>query len=318
MPAYSVIVPVYLNEANIAALVERLAQLNNDVAGGIEAVCVVDGSPDASYALLRAAFERAPFASQLLLHSRNFGSFAAIRSGLGVANGKYFAVMAADLQEPASLLMAFFSRLAKEDIDVVLGTREARDDHMLDKFAARLFWGSYRRLVQSDLPSGGVDVFGCNRVFRDHLLSFTEANSSLVGQLVWLGFRQAQIPYRRVAREAGKSAWTFRRKLKYLADSAYSFTDLPIRIFTFLGAAGIVIAMALTAVLIFAKATGMIQVPGYTATVLTILFFSSLNLLGLGIIGAYVWRTYENTKSRPLALVMKTESFAPSVQGKKT
>ena len=98
----SVIVPVYNNEANIPALLERLAALHRSVPGGIEAVCVVDGSPDGSYARLAEALPRAPYPSRLLLLSRNFGSFAAIREGLRVADGRWFAVMAADLQEPGS------------------------------------------------------------------------------------------------------------------------------------------------------------------------------------------------------------------------
>jgi glycosyltransferase involved in cell wall biosynthesis len=302
---------VYRNASNVPELIERLAALDASVPGGIEAVCVVDGSPDESYALLAAALPAQRFPSQLILLARNFGSFAAIREGLRAARGARYAAMAADLQEPAALIEQFFGALAADRCDVALGTRESRADAPLDRLAARVFWGAYRALVQPELPPGGVDVFGCNRAFRDHLLRFTESHSSLVGQLLWLGFRRETIPYARVARRHGESAWTFRRKLKYLMDSLFSFSDLPIRAFVALGCLGLAASALFALVVAIARLAGMVTVPGYAATVITILFFAGLNLFGLGIIGSYVWRAYENTKARPLAVVMRSESYEP-------
>ena len=96
------------------------------------------------------------------------------------------------------------------------GTRSSRADALSDRVASRVFWGVYRRFVQPEIHSGGVDVFGCNRRFRDRLLALEASNTSLVGQLVWLGFRRKTVPYERAARRHGKSAWSFRRKLDYL------------------------------------------------------------------------------------------------------
>jgi polyisoprenyl-phosphate glycosyltransferase len=309
VPDCAVIVPVYRNEAGIGDLLARLADLHARVPGGIEAILVVDGSPDASHALLAAALPRMPFVSRLMLLSRNFGSFAAIREGLRVAGGRWFAVMSADLQEDASVALAFFDALRSDEADVVLGARESRADPWADRIASAAFWGFYRRFIRRDLPPGGVDVFGCNAAFRDHLVAMTESYSSLIGQLLWLGFRRKLVFYRRVARQHGASAWTLRRKVAYLLDSVYSFTDLPVRTFVALGVVGILSSVVLTVVVLAAKASGAIPVPGYTATVLTIVFFASLNLFGLGIVGSYVWRAYENTKARPLAVVMGDQAF---------
>jgi glycosyltransferase involved in cell wall biosynthesis len=308
-PECALIVPVYRNEQNIDALVARLHALNCAIPGGIEAVCVVDGSPDASYTRLTELLPGAAFRSRVLLLSRNFGSFAAIRAGFAAVDSLYYAVMAADLQEPAELVEGFFASLRGEPVDLVLGTRTTREDRFLDRLAAQAFWGVYRRFVQRELPRGGIDVFGCNRSFRDQLLKLAESNSSLVGQLIWLGFRRKLIPYRREPRAAGKSAWTFRRKLNYLMDSAFAFSDLPIRMFIFLGCLGLLTAIGFGLAVLIARLAGYFDVPGYAATVITILFFSGLNLFGLGIIGSYVWRAYENTKSRPLAVVMREERF---------
>lgn len=308
-PECSLVVPVYGNEANIGELLARLEALHAAVPGGIEAVCVVDGSPDRSHALLFEALPRAGFPSRLLLLSRNFGSFAAIREGLRAASGRWFAVMAADLQEPQSLQEQFFAALRADEADVVLGTRASRADPFVGRQASDAFWGLYRRLVSREVPPGGVDVFGCNAAFRDRLLGFTESHSSLVGQLLWLGFRRKAIAYDRQPRRAGESAWTLGRKVRYLLDSVFSFSDLPIKLFVALGVAGLAVSAALGIAVVASRMTGAIEVPGYAATVVTILFFASLNLFALGILGSYVWRAYENTKARPLAVVMREDRF---------
>jgi glycosyltransferase involved in cell wall biosynthesis len=313
-PDCSVIVPLYRNALDIPDLLERLTELHARVPSGIEAVCVVDGSPDDCHGLLAKALPAMPFASRLVLLSRNFGSFAAIREGLRTAGGRWFAVMSADLQEEASVVIAFFDALRADEADVVLGVRSGRADPWLDRVASGIFWGLYRALIRRDLPPGGVDVFGCNAAFRDQLVRFSESYSSLVGQILWLGFRRKLTPYRRVARRRGRSAWTARRKISYLLDSVYSFSDLPVRAFLALGALGLVTSVILAAAVIAAKLTGAIPVPGYAATVLTIIFFASLNLLGLGIVGSYVWRAYENTKARPLAVVMREQAYGPANQ----
>ena len=307
----SVIVPVYKNEANVPALLERLAALNRSVAGGIEAVCVVDGSPDASYRLLAEGLAKAPYASRLLLLSRNFGSFPAIREGLRVASGRWFGVMAADLQEPQELVEQFFTALRADEADIVLGTRARRSDGLADRTAANTFWGIYRRLINPEMPPGGIDIFGCNKAFRDKLLEFGESHSSLVGQILWLGFRRKTIAYARSARDLGVSAWTFRRKVRYLMDNVFAFSDLPIKVFVSLGFVGLATSIVVGAAVIFGRLSGAFDVPGYAATMVAIVFFASLNLFALGIMGSYVWRAYENTKGRPIAVVMRDERFGP-------
>lgn len=306
---YSLIIPVYRNEASLPGLIEAVGGIARAVDRPFEAVFVVDGSPDNSYALLRDALPRAPFASQLIALSRNFGSFAAIRQGLQAASGEYFAVMAADLQEPPELAIEFFMRLSKDEADVVIGTRDAREDPFLSKLASRIFWGAYRHLVNPDIPPGGVDVFACNRKFLDHLLVLDERNSSLVGLLFWLGFRRSVVSYRRRAREHGKSAWTWRRKITYMLDSIFAFSDLPIRILLLIGVLGLGVALLFGFTVLTLRGFGRVAVPGYAATIITIMFFGGLNALGLGIIGAYLWRAYANTQQRPLSVVMRRESF---------
>ena len=306
---YSLVIPVYGNEASIPELLDAIRSLAARLDRSFEAVFVVDGSPDGSYAVLRDALPAQPFASQLLLHARNFGSFAAIRSGLATAHGDSLAVMAADLQEPIELVERFFAVLSRDEADVVVGTREGRADPWLTRTMSALFWWSYRTLVQPEIPPGGVDVFGCTRAFRDELLALGEANTSLVGQIYWLGHRRVAIPYKRLPRRHGSSAWSLSRKLKYLMDSLFAFSDLPIRLLIAAGGLGLVLAVGLALVVGIARLAGFVDVPGYAMTMITLLFFGGLNAFGLGIVGAYTWRAYENTKRRPLSIVQRADAF---------
>ena len=300
---FSVVIPVYKNEASIQRMLEVLSSMNRQLDGEMEAVFVVDGSPDQSFALLRAALDQLEFPAQLLAHSRNFGSFPAIRTGLEAARGDYFGVMAADLQEPPELLIAFFKALALDECDVAIGTRTGRNDPYASRLASGLFWGLYRRLVVHDMPEGGVDVFGCNWVFRDQLLKLEESRSSLIALIFWLGFRRKLVSYERIERKEGKSSWTFSKKVDYMMDSIFAFTDYPIRLLIRIGVVGCLLSVALGMLVFAGHLSGQIAVPGYAATMLVVLFFGMLNLLGLGLVGTYAWRGYENSKIRPLAVV---------------
>jgi len=300
---FSIVIPVYKNEDSIPRLIQTLSEMNRHLDGKMEAVFVVDGSPDKSFELLKNAISPVNFSAQLLGHSRNFGSFAAIRTGLIAARGDYFGVMAADLQEPPELLLSFFKSLSTDECDVAVGTREGRQDPFLSRMASTIFWGAYRRLVVPEMPEGGVDVFGCNRQFRDQLVQLEESRSSLIALIFWLGFRRKLVGYERHERQEGKSAWTFKKKLEYMMDSIFAFTDYPIRLLINIGTLGSILAITMALLVLVAKLLGAIEVPGYAATMLVVLIFGALNLLGLGLVGTYAWRAHENSKQRPLAVV---------------
>lgn len=312
-PVYSIVVPVYGNEGSLPQLCERVAGLMGQLDGPLEVVFVVDGSPDRSGEVLAELLPRQPFASRLVLHSRNFGSFPAIRTGLQRTSGRYVGVMAADLQEPPELMIDFFAELRSGDSDLVVGRRRSRSgDPQLTAARSRIFWALYRRFVQPEMPVGGVDVFACTDEFRAHLVELDEAHSSLVSLTLWLGFRRTTVEYDRLPREHGESGWTLRKKIKYLSDSIYSFTDLPVRMLLVTGLVGVFASIAIALVVMGARITGAIDVPGYAATILVIAFFGALNLCGLGIIGAYVWRAFENTKRRPFSVVMADRQIPPA------
>jgi len=311
---YSLVIPVYRSAETIPDLLVALAAIDGELGGALEVVFVVDGSPDRSLALLVEALPRTRLTAKVLEMSRNFGAFAAIRAGLIEAAGPYFAVMAADLQEPPELAVEFFRRLERDTCDVACGVRAARDDPLRARLASSLFWAVYRRLVQPEMPRGGVDVFGCNARARDALVALTEAHSSLIGQLLWIGMRRAEVPYRRRARQHGRSAWTLRKKLAYMLDSSLAFSDLPIRLLFGVGMLALAVAVVYGTIVLVARLTGLIVEPGYAPTVLLIAGFGALNALGLSVVGAYAWRAFENTKARPLAIVQRRYTFGEGDQ----
>ncbi len=305
---HSLIIPVYRNEAFLPEVLRVVRGFAAQIGSGFEVVFVVDGSPDRSEPWLLENLPASGVPSQLIVLSRNFGSFTAVRNGLAAARGNFIAVMAADLQEPPSLVTDFYRMLA-EGNDVAVGTRASREDSFTEQAPSRVFWTLYRKLVNPQMPAGGVDMFAVTSRARDALLAMDEAHSSLVAQLYWIGFPRVEVPYDRLARQHGESGWTLRKKVTYLLDSIFSFTDIPITLLTLMGFLGTIVFLLVGVGLMAARLSGMIAVPGYTAIMVTILFSASLILFGLGIVGNYVWRAYENTKHRPLGVVRSRATF---------
>ena len=305
----SLVIPVYKNEANLDRLLAELVKLASGVAGELEVVFVVDGSPDRCLEILRERLPSLPLRTQLRSLSRNFGSFAAIAAGLERARGNSMAVMAADLQEPPELVLRFFDVLDAGRADIVFGVRGRRSDPWLSEIASNTFWFLYRKLVIKDMPPGGVDMFACTREVCDRLLQLQGIDSNLIALLFWLGYRREYIVYERRPRLEGRSAWTLRKKLRYCLNSIFNFTDLPILLLLYSGAIALVLAVSASILVIVAKLRGDIQVPGYTAIVLATLFFGALTSLGFGIVGQYLWLGLQIGRRRPHYIVRSAENY---------
>jgi glycosyltransferase involved in cell wall biosynthesis len=314
----SLVIPVYRNEANLDRLLAALVDLDRQLMEKLEVVFVIDGSPDRCRDILGERLAAIPLESRLVSLSRNFGSFAAVSAGLDAGAGDYFAVLAADLQEPPDLVLQFVAALKGDEADIVFGCRTGRSDPWLSELFSGLFWGIFRTFVVKEMPRGGVDVFGCTREVRDRLLGFKELNTNLIALLFWMGFRRKYIGYHRQPRKEGVSAWTFSKKLHYCLDSIFNFTDLPIQLLLYAGVLGILTSVLFASVLIAAKVHGDIPVPGYTPIVLAIMFFGGLASLGLGIIGQYLWLCLQNSRNRPMYIVASTQKFTAARSGAET
>lgn len=305
----SLVIPVYNNEANLPRLFAELERFAAALPDRLEVVFVVDGATDRSRALLEERLPDWTLATQLIVLSRNFGSFAAIAAGLRASRGEFLAVMAADLQEPPELILEFHRLLRTDSADVVFGTRSHRADPWWSQRLSASFWHLYRRFVVPEMPRGGVDIFGCTREVRDHLLELGESHTNLVALVLWVGFRQAFVSYERRPRLEGRSGWTFGRRFRYALDSVFSFTDLPIRVLLVLGTLGVLFAVLSSASVFVMWALGHIPVLGYTPLMLVTTFFGGLTATGLGIVGQYLWLTLQNARRRPNFIVHSTRVF---------
>lgn len=303
----SLIIPIYNNQENIPFLLPALEKMACNVGPSFEVIFVVDGATDTSHTLLIDALKTVNFAAHLITHTRNFGSFAAIRTGMAHAKGNHIAVMAADLQEPPAMIEQFFQLLEQDAADVIFGQRMERNDPPIRKCLSNIYWRIYKKIAQPDMPKGGVDIFACNRSVCDAVLNIKESHASLIGQLFWVGYRRSFIPYVRLERQQGVSGWGLKKRLRYMMDSIFSYSDFPILFILYLGSFGLFVFFVLGSILLFNKIFLATQVPGYAAIMLGILFFGSMMLMTQGIIGCYLWLIFENSKNRPLSIVDKNE-----------
>jgi polyisoprenyl-phosphate glycosyltransferase len=304
----SVIVPVYQEEKNIDRLLHELTRLNDRVAMPMETVFVVDGGTDRSLDVLRAQAPSFPFRWQIVSLSRNFGAWSAISAGLQYGRGDYFAVMAADLQEPPDLVVRFAEVLSSGRADIAIGRRERRSDPWLSRVFSKVFWSTYRRFVLRDIPPGGADVFAVTKPVRNILVNFRESSTSLVALLFWVGFRREFVPYSRAPRLKGKSAWTFAKKMRLAINSILNFSDLPLQVLLLIGALGMIAAVSFGSVVFVLRLLGRIDLPGYSALIVAIMFFGGLTSVGLGIVGQYLWLVLQNVRGRPNFIVATAES----------
>jgi len=308
----SLVIPLYCSQENIPDLLQAVSELARKTP--LEAVFVDDGSPDRSAEILHHELDAQDFPSRLIELSRNFGSFSAIAAGLAHGSGDCFAMLSADLQEPPELMLDFVERLSSGNVDVVVGQRITRQDPWLSRALSNLFWKLFRRFAVKDIPSGGVDTFGCTRQVRDGLIALPEVDSSLVSLLFWMGFRRQTVPFVRRERTAGKSSWSFKKKVDYAIYSFFNFTDLPIRLLIYSGAFASVLALLVGVIVLWARLAGWIQVPGYTPLAILISFYGGVTTFGLGIVGQYIWLTLQNARRRPNYIVRAVSSFGPDAK----
>ena len=302
----SIVVPVYKNEGSIEHLLNRINDISGAVTGTVEAVFVVDGSPDMSLEALRSNLPCDGFDAKVLLLSRNFGAFSAIRAGLREARGEATVVMAADLQEPTSLILDMLGIVQRDEADVAVGVRQSRKDGVVSRTLSAVFWKVFNRVSSLELPRGGVDIFALSRSARETLNSFEESSTSLIGLIYWMGFRRQEVPYHRVERQVGKSSWSLRKRINYAKDSITAFSEFPLSVFLWSGVIGAVVSLVFALIGAFQYMFTSDHQSQREITAIGLLFVASYLMAGLGIIGTYLWRLAENVRNRPDSITWKT------------
>lgn len=298
MNKLSIIVPVYYNEENLLPLYNDLkekvtSKLNCDY----EIVFVDDGSKDNSYAVMKE-LKKLDDKIVLVKLSRNFGEHAAILAGLSKCTGDCAVRKAADLQEPSEMILDMLEKY-KEGNKVVLAVRADRDEPASQKMFSNLYAYLMRKFAIPTYPKGGFDSFLIDRQIIDLLVEMKEKNTSLMGQVVWSGFKTATVPYTRLKREIGKSRWTLSKKIKLVFDSLLGFSYFPIKFITGVGFVSFAISVIWLIVVLIQKIIGVIDMEGYTSLLILLLMSFGIIMLSIGILGEYIWRMFDATRNRP-------------------
>ncbi len=294
----SIVIPVYFNQENLIPLYEDIERkLFSKADYDWEIVMVNDGSLDESYSVMKQLAVKDKRIKIFSL-SRNFGSHAAILCGLSKCTGDCAVVKAADLQEPTELILDMVDSWKKGN-NVVLAVRQARKESFGQKLFANFYYEMVRKVALPQMPKGGFDVYLLDRKVIQVLEKLDEKNSALTGQILWSGFKTGTIYYTRLAREVGKSRWTLRKKIRLVADTLFSFSTLPITLVTSVGALSFVGAIIWGIVVLVAKLCGAISVSGWTTLFIFNLLSFGIIMLTLGILGGYLWRTFDASRNRP-------------------
>lgn len=304
MSKLSVIVPIYKNEGNIIPFYEDFNENIVPYIDDYEIIMVNDDSPDNSWAVMKGLAARDSHI-KLIKHSRNFGAYEAIYTAYQYATGDCITERAADLQEPASLVLEMYEKW-KQGTKVVLAIREGRNDSFFGDMFSNLYYHIVRKTITNKMPKGGFDIYLIDKDVAKVLIEMNERNSPLSLQLLWAGFHPENVYYTRQKRKIGKSSWTFAKKMKLFMDSLIGFSYIPIRFMSCVGIFFLLFSIVYGIELIIEKILGKIPVQGYTTIVVIVMFSAGLIMFTLGLLGEYIWRTLEASRKRPISIVEET------------
>ncbi len=307
-PLYSLVVPIYNEEAVLPVLLKRLDDLLAKLDGPAEVIFVDDGSRDVGPIVLEAKANADP-RYKLLKLSRNFGHQVAITCGMARARGQAVVVMDADLQDPPEIVLDLIAKW-REGFEVVAAQRLSRaGESRFKRLTASLFYRLLGRLSDVDLPPDVGDFRLVDRKALDCFLSLPERDRFVRGMFAWIGFRQTVVAFHRPARAAGETKYPLAKMLRLAADGLIAFSDAPLRAALWAGLAvcGIAAAYALWVVAMWASGAHLER--GWSSIIVVMTLLGGANMLMTGVLGVYIGRIHGEVKRRPLYVVEKAVGF---------
>jgi glycosyltransferase involved in cell wall biosynthesis len=307
-PEISIVVPVYDEEAGLAAFWARLAPVLASLGCPAEVVFVDDGSSDGTLAQLVSLRQRDPRVRIVSL-SRNFGKEIALTAGLDHAEGSAIIPIDADLQHPPELIGELIARW-RAGSDIVIAIRRDRaTDGLARRAASSLFHRVFVRMTTVPVVRDAGDFRLMSRVVVDALRQLPERTRFMKGLYAWVGFSQTTVAYDIEPRVQGRSKWGLWRLWRLALDGITSFSALPLKVWSVVGLTFALAALAYGTYLVVRTIVHGVDVPGYASVMVMILFLGGLQLLSLGIIGEYLGRVYDEVKARPLYVVRQRIGF---------
>ncbi len=307
-PLLSVVAPVFNEESVIPEFHSRLSSALAKLDVEAEILFINDGSTDGSAAALRRTREK-DGRVKILDFSRNFGHQIAVKAGIDHAAGDAVVVIDSDLQDPPEAIADLLAKW-REGYEVVYAVRHSREgEGWLKKWTASVYYRLLRRLSHIDLPLDAGDFRLLDRVVVEALRPIREKNPYIRGLVSWVGFRQTGIPIQRQARYAGRTKYSWRRMLKLAWNGITHFSFLPLQVCTWVGFAASLLCLAWIAQALWVSLVLKTAVSGWTSIMVAVLFLGGAQLITLGILGSYVGRNYEESRSRPLYILRKKEGW---------
>lgn len=303
-PELSIIVPVYYNAESLFPLYERISSYINTQMT-FEVIFIDDGSGDNSFNELLRLKSRHPDTIKIIKFSRNFGQVPAIMAGYVYAQGNFIINISADLQDPPELIPQMVAASIKNDSQIIICTREEREEGIYRRYTSRLFYNLTKNLSFKNMPKGGFDYALITKKVKDLIIENHDANPFWQGLILSTGFKPELIFYKREKRKFGKSRWTLSKKIKYLIDAVFNYSFMPIRLITILGFLISLISFLYGISIIILKIMGHIPLQGWAPIMVVLLFLSGIQMIMLGVIGEYVWRTMEQVKKKTLFVIDK-------------
>ena len=313
-PVYSLVVPIYNEEAVLPVLLRRLDALLAKLDGPAEVIFVDDGSSDASPIVLEAR-ARTDARYRFLKLSRNFGQQVAATSGMARARGEAVVVMDADLQDPPEVVLDMIAKW-REGFEVVYAQRLSREGESRFKLlTSNLFYRLLGRLSEVEIPRDVGDFRLVDRKALDAFLAMTERDPFLRGMFSWIGFRQAVVPFHRPARAAGVTKFSLAKMLRLAASGVVSFSDAPLRAALWLGVAVCGVAAAYAVFVVSMWLSGANLARGWSSIIVVMTFLGGANMLMTGVLGVYIGRIHAEVKRRPLYFVDRAVGFETQATG---
>ncbi|MEW5986836.1 MAG: glycosyltransferase family 2 protein [Chloroflexota bacterium] len=302
-PTFSIVAPVYNEEAVLPELYRRISQVMEQTGEAWELVLVNDGSRDNSAAAIAELHQQDGRVRGVSL-ARNFGFQIAVTAGLDFAQGDAIILIDADLQDPPEVILEMIGKW-REGFDVVYGVRTEREgETWFKKFTAKAFYRLIHRITSVNIPRDTGDFRLMDRRVVQAIRQMPERNRFLRGMVSWVGFRQTGVYYKRHARFAGETKFSLRKMTRFALDAITSFSYFPLQLATYLGFTVAAVSAISIVVVIALRLFGHSQeLLGQATTLVAVLFLGGVQLISLGIIGEYLGRIYDEVKGRPLYLV---------------
>ncbi len=297
----SIVIPFLNEKEGIAVLLKTIEEYYSRKKFDFDIIFVDDGSKDGTSDIIRN-FKPISFPCRLISLSTNFGSHAAVRAGFLHASGRYVTCLPADLQISFDTVEKLYNA-ASEGNDIVYGVREINDVGVVEKIFSRFYSSMMQRFVIKDFPYKGLETFMISEKVRKVLNQNIESNSSLILQILSMGFKNKFVNIEKAQRIAGKSKWTLSKKVKLLIDSFVAFSFAPIRLVSIIGIFFFFIGLGWTSYIVFRKIVYDDLVSGWPALLCILLIGFGITNISLGIIAEYLWRTLDASRKRPVFII---------------